>query len=60
MLPLAREHGVNILPADSEHSAIFQCLQVSECACVCTCVRMRVHMRVRMRVCVCVCVCVCV
>ncbi|KAK9905795.1 hypothetical protein WJX75_006416 [Coccomyxa subellipsoidea] len=27
VLPLAREHGVNILPADSEHSAIFQCLQ---------------------------------
>ena len=23
---LAREHGVNILPVDSEHSAIFQCL----------------------------------
>ena len=29
MLPLAREYGVNILPADSEHSAIFQCIQVS-------------------------------
>lgn len=27
VLPLAREYGVNILPADSEHSAIFQCLQ---------------------------------
>lgn len=27
ILPLAREYGVNILPADSEHSAIFQCLQ---------------------------------
>ena len=24
---LAREHGVRILPVDSEHSAIFQCLQ---------------------------------
>lgn len=24
---LAREHAVNILPVDSEHSAIFQCLQ---------------------------------
>jgi 1-deoxy-D-xylulose-5-phosphate reductoisomerase len=23
---LAREHGVNIYPVDSEHSAIFQCL----------------------------------
>lgn len=30
VLPLAREYGVNILPADSEHSAIFQCLQVCE------------------------------
>lgn len=28
VLPLAREYGVNILPADSEHSAIFQCIQV--------------------------------
>ena len=28
VLPLAKKHGVNILPADSEHSAIFQCLQV--------------------------------
>lgn len=27
VLPLAREYGVNILPADSEHSAIFQCIQ---------------------------------
>jgi len=27
ILPLAAEHGVRILPADSEHSAIFQCLQ---------------------------------
>jgi len=27
VLPLAKEYGVNILPADSEHSAIFQCLQ---------------------------------
>ncbi|GBG72346.1 hypothetical protein CBR_g11924 [Chara braunii] len=27
ILPLAHEHGVKILPADSEHSAIFQCLQ---------------------------------
>ncbi|KAK9818041.1 hypothetical protein WJX72_006144 [[Myrmecia] bisecta] len=26
VLPLARKHGVHILPADSEHSAIFQCL----------------------------------
>ena len=25
--PLVEEHGVNLLPADSEHSAIFQCLQ---------------------------------
>ena len=26
-MPLAREKGVSILPVDSEHSAIFQCLQ---------------------------------
>jgi len=25
--PLVKEHGINLLPADSEHSAIFQCLQ---------------------------------
>jgi 1-deoxy-D-xylulose-5-phosphate reductoisomerase len=25
--PLVKEYGVNLLPADSEHSAIFQCLQ---------------------------------
>lgn len=27
IIPLARESGVKILPVDSEHSAIFQCLQ---------------------------------
>jgi 1-deoxy-D-xylulose-5-phosphate reductoisomerase len=27
ILPLVRKHGVKLLPADSEHSAIFQCLQ---------------------------------
>ncbi|KAI3981485.1 hypothetical protein MKX01_007412 [Papaver californicum] len=27
VLPLAQEHKVKILPADSEHSAIFQCIQ---------------------------------
>lgn len=26
IMPLAKEYGVSILPADSEHSAIFQCL----------------------------------
>jgi 1-deoxy-D-xylulose-5-phosphate reductoisomerase len=26
VMPLARERGVNIIPVDSEHSAIFQCL----------------------------------
>ena len=26
-IPMAREYGVSILPVDSEHSAIFQCLQ---------------------------------
>ena len=25
-MPLAKEYGVSILPVDSEHSAIFQCL----------------------------------
>lgn len=28
VLPLLREYGVDMIPADSEHSAIFQCLQV--------------------------------
>ena len=27
VLPLAAEHNVRLLPADSEHSAIFQCIQ---------------------------------
>jgi 1-deoxy-D-xylulose-5-phosphate reductoisomerase len=27
ILPLVAEYGINMLPADSEHSAIFQCLQ---------------------------------
>ena len=27
VMPLARKHGAPILPVDSEHSAIFQCLQ---------------------------------
>ena len=27
VMPLAQEHGVPILPIDSEHSAIFQCVQ---------------------------------
>ncbi len=27
VLPLVQQHGVKLLPADSEHSAIFQCLQ---------------------------------
>jgi len=27
VLPLVKKHGVKLLPADSEHSAIFQCLQ---------------------------------
>lgn len=30
IMPLAKEHGVSILPVDSEHSAIFQCLQGNE------------------------------
>jgi len=27
VMPLVKEYGIKILPADSEHSAIFQCLQ---------------------------------
>ena len=27
IMPLVREHGVKLLPVDSEHSAIFQCLE---------------------------------
>jgi hypothetical protein len=27
ILPLADRHGIKILPADSEHSALFQCIQ---------------------------------
>lgn len=30
IMDLARQYGVNILPVDSEHSAIFQCLQGEE------------------------------
>lgn len=30
IMPLAREKGVRILPVDSEHSAIFQCLNGEE------------------------------
>ncbi|MCL2753765.1 MAG: 1-deoxy-D-xylulose-5-phosphate reductoisomerase [Defluviitaleaceae bacterium] len=30
IMPLTRKHGVEILPLDSEHSAIFQCLAGSE------------------------------
>ncbi len=30
VVPLARQHHVDLLPIDSEHSAIFQCLQGSE------------------------------
>ncbi len=32
IMPLAKEHGVSILPVDSEHSAIFQCLQGNDYA----------------------------
>jgi 1-deoxy-D-xylulose-5-phosphate reductoisomerase len=28
IVPLLKKYGVNVIPADSEHSAIFQCLQV--------------------------------
>ncbi len=30
VMRLAKEHGISILPVDSEHSAIFQCLQGEE------------------------------
>jgi len=30
VMALAKEHNVKILPVDSEHSALFQCLQASE------------------------------
>ena len=30
IMPLAKDYGVKILPVDSEHSAIFQCLQGNE------------------------------
>lgn len=31
IMPLAQEYGVSLLPVDSEHSAIFQCLQSGSC-----------------------------
>lgn len=34
VMPLAREHGVDIVPVDSEHGAIFQCLQGEDRAAV--------------------------
>lgn len=34
LMPLAREHGATILPVDSEHCAIFQCLDGEELAAV--------------------------
>lgn len=30
VMPLAREYGVNLLPIDSEHSAIFQCMDACQ------------------------------
>lgn len=33
VLPLLKEYGVDMVPADSEHSAIFQCLQARCCPC---------------------------
>lgn len=30
IMPLVKKHNVNLLPVDSEHSAIFQCLQGNE------------------------------
>lgn len=31
IIPLAKENGVEIVPVDSEHCAVFQCLQGSDC-----------------------------
>lgn len=31
IMPLAQEYGVSLLPVDSEHSAIFQCMQSGSC-----------------------------
>lgn len=31
IMPLVEEYGVSLLPVDSEHSAVFQCLQSSSC-----------------------------
>jgi 1-deoxy-D-xylulose-5-phosphate reductoisomerase len=33
VVPLLKKHNVDMIPADSEHSAIFQCLQVRLSAC---------------------------
>ena len=37
VLPLAAQYGVHILPADSEHSAIFQCIQGASVALLTLC-----------------------
>lgn len=34
IMPLAKKHGVSLIPVDSEHSAIFQCLQGEQSASV--------------------------
>ncbi len=34
IMPLVKEHHINLLPVDSEHSAIFQCLQGNESSAV--------------------------
>jgi len=35
VMDLAREYGVNILPIDSEHSALFQCMQAKDVSLAC-------------------------
>ncbi|MDA3923187.1 MAG: 1-deoxy-D-xylulose-5-phosphate reductoisomerase [Kiritimatiellae bacterium] len=35
VMDLARKHGVNILPVDSEHSALFQCMQAQDASLAC-------------------------
>lgn len=34
IMPLAKEYGVRILPVDSEHSAVFQCLNGEDPSCI--------------------------
>jgi len=35
VMEMAKQHGVNILPVDSEHSALFQCMQAQDLSLAC-------------------------